>query len=454
VISRLGAKLSGISERFVPDPLIFALVLTFFTFFLGVSVGGALDGMGVAERAYVVGSGWFAELYNTGLMKFAMQMCLVLIAGHALALSRPIRAAVMWISGRVNSARAAAVVVLLVACAASLIQWGLGAIVGALMAREMGRALKLRGIAVHYPVLGAAGYAGFVVWHGGLSGSAPLKVAEKDHFLVDAIGVIPVTETIFAPMNLVITSALVVTMALTVWALMPSDGVGCVEAPDFNEFEALEKERRSGWVGWLEDGPILSRMAGSAVVLWILTLFVEQGASAWGLDSINLLFVGLGLLLHRSPMGYLEAVLDGARGAAAIILQFPLYFGILGILKSSGLIEQVSSIFIALSTDATYPILTFLSAGLVNFFVPSGGGQWAVQGPLMVQGLQEINVPATTVVMALSYGDAWTNMLQPFWALPLLGIMGLRARDIMGYTALIWIMTGPVVIFGLLLMGI
>jgi len=176
------------------------------------------------------------------------------------------------------------------------------------------------------------------------------------------------------------------------------------------------------------------------------------GVGGWNLDSINLAFLSLGIALHRSPAAYMESVVDGVRGCAGIIIQFPIYFGILGILKSSGLIVDVSQLFLSFATPATYPVLTFFSAGIVNFFVPSGGGQWAVQGPVMMQGVQAMGVEPSKVVMALAYGDAWTNMLQPFWALPLLGIMGLQAREIMGYTSLVLLISGPCIIGFLLIL--
>lgn len=452
MIAKWGSKLSDISERVVPDPIVFALLLSLFVWVFALVFGAEVQDLSIGQRIGVIGHGWFKELFSTGLMKFALQMCLILLVGHALALTPLVQALVRFITSRVASPRVAVVVVLLVACAASLIQWGLGAIVGALMAREMGEALKSRGIKVHYPLLGAAGYAGFVVWHGGLSGSAPLKVAEANHFLVDSIGVIPITETILAPMNIAITGALILVMAGLFWVLSPSENI-IEPMTTINESEEQPRGDMSGFVSQLEHGPWLGVGFGLLVLSWVAFLLVSAGVAAWHLDTVNLLFFGLGLLLHRSPIAYMKAILDGARGAGPIIIQFPLYFGILGVLISSGLIEQISATFIAISSEETYPILTFVSAGVVNFFVPSGGGQWAVQGPLMVEALNVLEIPASTVVMALAYGDAWTNMLQPFWALPLLGIMGLRARDIMGYTAFVWMISGPVVIFGLWVLG-
>ena len=433
----------------MPDPFVFALGLTFLTFLLALAFGAALAGLPTGDKLAALGNGWFAEFYSTGLMKFALQMCIVLITGHALAMSTPVRAAIARLATVANTPQTAAAVVAFVACVASLVQWGLGAIAGAFMAREMGRAFAREGRAVHYPLLGAAGYAGFLVWHGGLSGSAPLKVAEEGHFLADKIGVIPIDQTLGSPLNIAITVTMLFVIPGVFFALMPRDEAEMVgfrfsgtegEADEGADFGA----GRNAVVAALENGRWLNVLTATGIGIYLAYYFAKNGTAGWNLDSINLMFLGLGLAFHPNPMSYLGAIADGARGCAGIILQFPFYFGILGLLKASGLIVQIGDFFVSISTATTFPLFTFLSAGLVNFFVPSGGGQWAVQGPVMMEAIGRLGVPASKAVMALSYGDAWTNMLQPFWALPLLGIMGLRARDIIGYTAFLMLVTGPI----------
>lgn len=448
MIKRLGQKLSDLSERFVPEPFVLALILTLLTWFAAVFLGESVAGMPVMERVETLAEGWFADFYGTGLMKFALQMCIVLITGHALALSRPVQWLISQFTRIASSPRAAVVVVAVVACLASLIQWGLGAIAGAFMAREMGRSFAEQGKAVHYPLLGAAGYAGFLVWHGGLSGSAPLKVAEEGHFLEEAVGVIPISDTLLSPLNITVTGSLLVAIPLLFWSLMPTDESE-MSLPPFargEEAETIaEAEPWEGVVGFLEKTRAINIVIGVFLVGVLIQYFGEKGVAGWNLDSINLLFLTLGIVLHPSPSSYVDAIVDGVKGAGGIILQFPFYFGILGLLKASGLIDQVAQFFVEISTARTFPIFTFLSGGIVNFLVPSGGGQWAVQGPVMMEAVRELGVSAEKVIMALSYGDAWTNMLQPFWALPLLGIMNLRAKDIIGYTALVMFVTGPLI---------
>ncbi|MEC9396010.1 MAG: TIGR00366 family protein [Myxococcota bacterium] len=459
MIARLGQTLSRLSARFVPDPFVIVLTLTLLTFAISFLFGDKVAALSASERTLALADGWFADFYSTGLMKFALQMCIVLITGHALALSRPMQFLIKRVCGVAKTPGAAVVTVALVSAFASLLQWGLGVIVGAFMAREMGKHFAREGKAVHYPLLGAAGYAGFIVWHGGLSGSAPLKVAEPGHFLEAQIGVIPISETLFGPLNIAVTLTLIITIAGSLWALMPTDASEMTpyKGPlDESEEEEDGKEQEGAGdepgrlIAILERTRVLNLVCGGALALWCVQFFARKGVAGFNLDTINMLFMTLGILLHRSPRSYLTAVIDGAKGSAGIILQFPFYFGILGLLKASGLITQVATMFVQISSATTFPLFTFLSAGLVNLFVPSGGGQWAVQGPVMMEAVKTLGVEPTRAIMAMAYGDAWTNMLQPFWALPLLGIMGLKAREIIGYTGFVLFVTGPVIMAWLL----
>ena len=192
------------------------------------------------------------------------------------------------------------------------------------------------------------------------------------------------------------------------------------------------------------------RLIGAAGLLMVgATIF--SGARKLEINTVNLVFFFVGLAMQGSLRRYTEAVTDGAKGAGAIIVQFPLYFGILGIMKVSGMIGWLSQSMASWSTQTTFPLLSYFSAGITNLFVPSGGGQWGVQRDILLSSGHSLGVDPTSTIMAFAYGDAWTNMLQPFWALPLLGIMGLRAKDIIGYTAMVFLLMLVVVPIGLLL---
>lgn len=447
-IQRVGERFAAVVGRLVPDPFVLVLTLTFITLLVGFFFGGQVAQLPPGERLVVLADGWFTELYSVGLMRFAMQMCIVLVTGHALALSPPVQRVIAAVCAQAKGARSAVVCVVLVSCLASLIQWGLGVIVGAFMAREMGKRLREQGVPVHYPLLGAAGYSGFMVWHGGLSGSAPLKVAEQGHFLAASTGVIPITETIFSPLNVVVTGVTVAALVVIFWVMMPRDVSDMVEYAGEIEPQATGDDdvvSGLGWVARVERSAWFSRPMALLLGGWALMWFWREGLSGVNLNTINVLGLALGLLWHPSARSYVRAVQDGVKGCAGVILQFPFYFGVLGLLKSSGLIAQISTQMVAWSGPESFAVMTFLSAGFVNFLVPSGGGQWAVQGPLLVDGATQLGLEMPKVIMAMSYGDAWTNLLQPFWALPLLGIMGLEARDILGYTAVVLCVTGPLI---------
>ncbi len=440
MITRFGAFLSRISRRIVPDPFVLALGLTAVVFTGGLVVLLISRDLSWTASAWALCTGWYQGFKDPQGLTFALQMCLVLVTGHALATTPAVQRFVSLIARIPKTTPAAALLIALVACIAGVIHWGLGAIVGALLGREIARSAYKSGRKLHYPLLGAAAYAGLAVWHGGLSGSAPLKVAESGHFLQELTGVVPMSATVFSSLNLLITGTLLVIIPLLFWALAPrkeSDAIG-PRMDALGRLPAREQPDEAGLVAWLQN----SNVAGAVVGLGGLLFFacaVATGRMAFDLNAVNLLFLFLGISLHGGLRHYVAAIADGARGAGAIVLQFPFYFGILGLMKASGLIPLVSAGFAEVASPETFPVLAYFSAGLVNLFVPSGGGQWIVQGEVLIQAGQRLGVSPQTTVMAFAYGDAWTNMLQPFWALPLLGIMGLKARDIIGYTAVIFL---------------
>ncbi|MFT4705323.1 MAG: short-chain fatty acids transporter [Bradymonadia bacterium] len=456
MIARLGERVSKVASAVMPDPFVLALLLT-------VAIAGVgalrLAVIGQDDIAWTLASGWLGEFASAGLMAFAFKMALILVTGHALALSRPVQRLVDRIARLPRSAAHASALVALVACLASILHWGLGAIVGALLAREIGRSAERRGVTLHYPLLGAAAYSGFALWHGGLSGSAPTAIANESNFvselLMEQTGVayLPVSETLFSPLNLAVTGTMLIVIPLLCAWMTPKNSAEMV-GPSGSQLPAekadavavdtspLGKAQRSPVVGWAVGG----------VGLAVLAFGVSTGKLTVNLDSVVLFFLFLGIALHGDVIRYATTLGEGARGAGAILLQFPFYFGILGLMKASGLIIAISNGLVALSSPATFPVVAFLSAGLVNLVVPSGGGQWAVQGELLLTAGHALGVDPARTVMAFAYGDAWTNLLQPFWALPLLGIMGLRAKDIVGYTAVILVVMGVVVPVLLLLM--
>jgi short-chain fatty acids transporter len=397
------------------------------------------------------------------LLSFAMQMCLVLVTGHALAESPPVARFIRFLSHASQTPAQAAVLVALTAGLAAIINWGLGLIVGALLAREVGRVMEERGERVHYPLLAAAGYFGLMVWHGGLSGSAPLTVTTVDEMakvigadMAAQVGPMPLQTTIGSWHNLVITGGLLVFCPLLFGLLHPKRPSDIELYSDFRQGELptlppptspdeLEQhvhldDKPSNLPEWLGRRPALAWLFAIALAAGLSRMVARvDGISNIGLNEINLAMLILGLAMHGSIDRYVAAVDTAVRGCGGIILQFPLYAGIMGMMKETGLGEQIAQAIVSRTTADTLPLFTFFSAGVVNLFVPSGGGQFAVQGPIILEGAVAAQIEPAKMVMAMSYGDQLTNMLQPFWALPLLAITGVRARDIVGYTAIVMV---------------
>ena len=319
----------------------------------------------------------------------------------------------------------------------SLFNWGLGLIFGAIFARKAGEHASRKNIKLNYPLIGAAGYSGLMVWHGGISGSAPIKIAEKGHFLADKIDVISQSETIFSTMNISISIVLLITLPLLMYYLgkqNPGETIilSSKKKEESSKTTEAQKLDQSALLAWGFGGTIILYAFYKAIILpECSTLSVISP------NYINLVLLGLAIIMHKSFFTFLKAVDNAISGASGILIQFPLYFGIMGIMNHSGMVNIMSSFFVSISNETTFPIFTFISAGIVNLFVPSGGGQWAVQGPIIVDAATQLGVSIPKSVMALAYGDQLTNMLQPFWALPLLGITGLKAKEILPYTLIL-----------------
>ena len=434
MIRRIGNFFADWAQKYIPDPFVFAIVLTFLTLFLGM----ACTGSSVIQMIEYWARGFWE------LLTFGMQMCLILVTGHALAASRPVRALLRHIAGLPRTPGGAAGVVALVAALFGLVNWGLGIIVGAFFALEVGKQAESRGLRLHFPLIGAAGYAGLLVWHGGWSGSIPLLIATPGHFLEEEIGVIPVSQTIFSPANLILSLALLVAVPALFSLLHPRESSRIISVPAPREpNQDTPFVREKGLVYLLEESPWLSILITVLGFSYLLHYFFREGL-ALNINIMNFLFLFTGIAFHGNPRSYLRAVAEGTKACAGIIIQFPFYAGIMGMMKYSGLVMVISQWCVRISSTHTYPILTFLSAGLVNLFVPSGGGQWAVQGPVMVKAAEVLHFSIPRTAMAVAYGDEFTNMFQPFWALPLLGITGLKARDIMGYTMLVMLLSAPI----------
>ena len=434
-------------KSLMPSPFSIALVLTAITFTLAWAFTDS-EVSGLDRGGEILGF-WSDGLWAQGLLAFAVQMMLMLVLGHALALTKPVDRFIGYVTQFCTSTANSAALVTLLTVLVSLFNWGLGLIFGAILARKVGEHAAKKGIKLNYALIGAAGYSGLMVWHGGISGTAPLKAAENNSITEMMKGVvdpsqlgeypssISMDQTIFSPMNLTVMLMLVVLLPAFMYVLGKKSEKESV-LPSI-QLKTDDIELKSEGAERLDASRIFSLTFGLIVFTYAAYLFYKgitgrQGLGVINPNFINMLLLGLCLSIHKNVRAFLKAIDAAIVGASGILIQFPLYFGIIGIMTSSGLANEFSSFFVAISNETTYPILTFLSSGIVNIFVPSGGGQWTVQGPIILQAAHDLGLSYSKSVMALSYGDQITNMLQPFWALPLLGITGLKAKSILPYT--------------------
>jgi len=441
VFERAAAPFVSFVERFYPDAFVFAILLTAVTFVMAVTLAGETP----ADAVEIWGLGL------TGLLSFIAQIALTLICAHALAHTDLVSAVLDRLARLPQRAAQGYFLVAAVAGAGSLIAWSMGLVVGGLIALRVARVARERGIDMHYPLLVASAYGGFVVWHMGYSSSSALFVATPGHALERMTGIIPVTETIFAPWNLGLAALTVLTVARLCAAMGPAQcRTYAGEAED--DAPRPQRARPATWGQWLETRRSLSLVMG-AVVLWFLVLwFAERGLNLT-LDIVNWSFLGLGLVLARSPLHYVQLVGNASRTVGPIILQYPFYAGIMALMTGTALVSIISGVFVTISSPDTLGFWAFLAAGVLNFFVPSGGGQWAVQGPIFIEAARELGVAYPRLVMAVAYGDQWTNLIQPFWTIPLLAVAGLNMRAIMGYCFVVFAATGLLFGGALLLLG-
>lgn len=447
------------SERFYPDPFVFAIALTALIFCLTLGWTETT----FPEALMIWGQGL------TGLLAFTAQICVTLIGGHALAhtdvMGRGIDRIATWPRGQ----RSAYALVATVAGLASLIAGALGLVVGGLLAVSLARHAKAHGLRLHFPLLVASAYSGFLIWHMGYSGTAPLAAATPGHALEGAIGVVPITETTFSVWNLALAFSTLAVVACVCGALAPAEAE-IVEIPD-GEDEAEDEGKREGpiavaraesaalktghkraWGARVDGARSLSAGLGLLLLAYLGAWFAAKGFQLT-LDVVNWTFVGVGLILARSPRHYVDLILGGSRIVGPVLLQYPFYAGVVALMMNTELVGLFSDGFVSIASAETLGFWAFVSGGLLNFFVPSGGGQWVIQGPIFAEAAAQLGVAAPAIVMGVAYGDQWTNLIQPFWTLPLLAISGLDARSIMGYCFVVFLVGFFMLGGGLLLLG-
>ena len=451
--------IENIFKKYIPSPFTIAVLLTFLTLILALLFTKPETTNTVAYFFDILGF-WEKGLWSNNLLVFAYQMMLILVLGHVLVLSKPMSNLIAKLTQYCTNTANSAFIVSAATMLVSFFNWGLGLIFGALLARRVAEDAQQKGFDLNYPLIGAAGYVGLMVWHGGISGSAPIKINEEGHLrsmvnpenlhLTKIPEVISYNQTVFSWWNLLLFFVVILSVASVFYFIGKK-----VKPTTFNlEIYQLETEDEVNTKAEkLDNSKLLGIVFGVIILIAFgFRYFSDIKSLKITPNLINLFMLGLAIILHGNFKQFTKAIGVAISDVSGILIQFPLYFGIMGIMNSTGMVTLVSDFFVSISTETTLPIFTFFSAGLVNIFVPSGGGQWIVQGPIVLQSALELGVPLPKAIMALAYGDQITNMLQPFWALPLLGITKLKAKEILPYTLIAMLVGSVIYILGLIIL--
>lgn len=420
-------------DRYLPEPFTFAIVMTLVALALVLAVTTATP----VEAMAAWGDGLAA------LLPFITQMSLMVLLAFALSRLGPVPRLLNKLAGLPRSARGAYLMTTLTTGLISLVSWPLGLILGGLLARAVARSARARGIAVHYPLLAGGAFGGFVVWHMGYSASAPLFVATPGNAMEAQMGgLIPVAETIFAPWNLIIAAVTLALVAVTTMLLHPrEDRVEPLAAEDMDPAPAAAPTRAPGLADTLERSRLLTLILGLLLGGFLLHWFFGRGGQL-DLNVVNWTFLTAALLLARSARDFTTAVNEGGRAVVPILIQYPLYGGIMGLMLGTGFVTTITPAVAQFATETTLPVVAFLLGGLINLFIPSGGAQWAVQGPAFVAAAQELGTDLPLIVMGVAYGDQWTNIIHPFTVIPLLIMTGLKANQVLAYSSVLFLVAG------------
>ncbi len=444
-MQRLTALVIRGFERYMPEPFAFGILMTLIAMVLTFWATPASP----TDVLVAWGDGLSA------LISFITQVCLTILFAFALAHLGPVPALLQRLASIPKSPRAAYAFCALFTGVVCLIAWPLGTILGGLMARQVGLSCKARGIPAHYPLLGGAAFSGFVVWHMGYTASAPLLVATEGNPMQEMLGgLLPVTETILAPFNLITIVATLAVVAFVATRLHPSEPAEVEPIADAEPVATAEdvetEERANSFAAKIETARWPTTVLGLILIAYVVSWFYERGVGL-DLNIVNWTFLAACLLLARSARNFSDVMMKGGRAVVPTLLQYPLYAGIMGIMLNTGFVDQLAAFFAQIGTAQTLPLIAFLSGGVINLFIPSGGAQWAVQGPAFLEAAKTLGAEPQLIVMGVAYGDQWSNIIHPFAAIPLLIMTGLRANQVLSYSFIMFLAAGVPLALGLLI---
>lgn len=427
LLSRLAVALNNWTSRWVPSAFSIAMILTLLT----LAAASIFTQYTLLQCLRFWGDGFWE------LLAFSMQMTLIMVTGYIVVVSPVVNRALRWFAALPRSATAAIAFTAFGSMLLAWINWGLGIIGAAVLVKYVAR----RHPDVDYRLLVAVAYFGLgCTWHAGLSASAPVLVATPGHFMEKQMGVIPLSQTIFHPFNLSATVAVFVAMTAVAYALHPRDPalrkrVDPSRLSDQTEFQAptLREQEQLTPSTIMDYSYALNLVLGACGLVWLWLNFAARGWQGITINTVNFIFLTAGILLHPSPASVLKAAAESGSTIYNIALQFPFYSGMYGVIKGTGLSDLIGQAFVRVATPHTLPLIVYWYSGIVNYFVPSGGSKWAVEAPYIIQAAKTLGVGFDRIVVAYAWGDMMTDLLQPFWAIPLLSAAGLEFKEILGF---------------------
>lgn len=422
------------SLNWVPDSMVFVLILTVIVFAMAL----ALTKFGIFQLIdFYAGSFWI-------LLTFGMQLCILMITGFVIADSPPVKRAIIALLDIPKTATGTIVLFCVVGGAVAWVHWGVGLMFCMVMGREI--TIRKRGLGIHYPFMCALTYGLTNVMCNGPSQSAPLVVATPGNFVEKIIGIIPLNETALSPFLLSLQLFFFITLPIVAVFILPKkEHTREIDEATYNEFTAVLPEEdvkalrpAERW----DRSRVLQSALALVILAWVAKYIYTKGFGKLDLNSINFLFLGLSLILHGSPHSFMASVKKGVSTTFGVMVQFPMYAGLFGVISNSGLAEIITHWFVSISTHDTYAWVVYLYTGVMDFFVPSGGSKFVIEAAYILPAGKELGIPAAQVINAYSSGAQWANNIQPFWALPVLGAFKLRFQDILPYTFMIWVYVG------------
>jgi short-chain fatty acids transporter len=433
---------TNLMRKYLPDPFVFAIALTLLTMLLAVLI----QGQGFIQTT----SSWGKGFWN--LLAFTTQMAVILAMGYVLATSPFMDRLLNKIVAKVHTPRTAIIVATLVGGIGSYLNWGFGLVIGGIIAKKL--AVKVTG--VHYPLIIASAYSGFTLYGLGFSASIPVLISTAGHPMEKAMGVIPLAETIFSAPMLITGLIVIITLPLLNAWLHPKQKENVIEISPALKTQNVGAASESllgenTFASKLNNSRLLSLLIGIIGFLYVIVYFYKGGTL--DLNLINFIILFLGILLLGTPAKYVASLNEGVKTISGIILQYPFYAGIMAIMAGSGLVDTIAHWFVQFSTAESLPFWGLISSFFINFFAPSAGGHWVVQGPFMIDAAKELGASISQTSMSVMLGNAWNDLVQPFWILPALALSNLKLKDVMGYTVVMMFWIGIVYIGAVLFWG-